>query len=170
MEGGAADDADADEFRGAFAVAHDELGELLREGGEGVEEGEPVGGGERGDFLAAGGAVGEEGDGVVGGHVAVDGDGVEGPIDGVGEEFGEGGRRYWDVGGEDAEEGGHVRVDHAGAFGHAGERIGRVRGRGEREGLREKFGKCVGGADGAGSGKPGFVVGGDGGVGGGDPG
>lgn len=63
------------------------------------------------------------------------------------------------VGAEDAEEGGHVRVDHAGAFGHAGEAVGAAGGRGEGEGSREQLGKGVCCTDGAGGGEPGVVRG-----------
>lgn len=105
-----------DEFRGPFAVADDELRELAREGCEGVLEDDAIGRREGGDGGAAGGAVGEQGDGVVGGGVAVDGDGVEGAVDGVGEEGREGGGGDGGIGGENTEEGGHVRVDHAGAY------------------------------------------------------
>ena len=76
--------------------------------------------GERVDGLPACCAVGEEGDGVVGRGVAVDGDGVEGAGNGMSEEGRKGGGWNWGVGAEDAEEGGHVGVDHPCAFGHAG--------------------------------------------------
>lgn len=79
-----------DEFRRALAVADDELRELARKGCEGVLKDDAIRGGERGDGGAAGSAVGEEGDGVVGGGVAVDGDGVERAVNGVGEEGREG--------------------------------------------------------------------------------
>ena len=116
---GSAADSDPDEFGCALAVADDELGEGLGEGCEDFLEGDAVGGGWRGDGLATCGAVGEESDGVVGGCVAVYAYAVEGAVHGVGKEGLECGG--WDrgVGGEDAEEGGHVGVDHAGAFGHA---------------------------------------------------
>lgn len=61
-------------------------------------------------------------------------------------------------------------MDHAGAFGHAGEGVGGVRGGGEGEGGGEEFGEGVGGADGAGGGEPGGVAGGEGGESGGDTG
>lgn len=108
-----------DEFRRAFAVAHDQLRERLREAGQDGLHGGVIWGGCGGDCLAACGAVGEEGDGVVGACVAIYGDGVEGAGDGMGQEGFQGGGTDGDVGAEDAEEGGHVRVDHAGAFGHA---------------------------------------------------
>ncbi len=105
-----------DEFRSPLAVADDELRELAREGCEGVLEDDAVGERERFDRGAAGGAVGEEGDGVVGGGIAVDGDGVKGAVDGVGEEGRKGGGGDGGIGGEDTKEGGHIRVDHAGAY------------------------------------------------------
>lgn len=87
-------DVDLDELGGAFAVADDEVGELLAEVGEDAGEGYVVGvegvvggWGWRGGGVVvggvvcgrrrAGGAVGEDGEGVVGGGVAVDGDAVE---------------------------------------------------------------------------------------------
>lgn len=162
------DNVDVDEFGGAFAVANDELGELLGEGCEGLQEGEAVWGGEGSDGGTAGGTVGEEGDGVVCGCVAVDGDGVEGSVDGVGEQEGKGACGDRGVGRENAEEGGHVRVDHAGAFGHACEGVRGLRGGREGEGTGEEFGKGVGCADGPRRGEPGGVRCGERGVGGGD--
>ena len=150
FEGCAVHDADADEFCGALAVADDQVGEVLGEAREDGLHGAAVGGGGRGDGGAGRGAVGEDGDGVVGAGIAVDGDGVEGVGDGVGEEGGEGGGGDGGVGAEDAEEGGHVGVDHARAFGHAREVVGRAWGGGEGEGAGEEFGEGVGGADGAG--------------------
>ncbi len=85
-EGGGVDDFDPDELGGALAVADDELGELLGEGCEDALHCEAVGGSGRGDGRAAGGAVGEDGEGVVGAGAAVYAYGVEGPLDGVGEE------------------------------------------------------------------------------------
>lgn len=61
------------------------------------------------------------------------------------------------VGAENAEEGGHVGVDHAGAFGHACETVGDVRVGRESEGCAEEFGEGVCGADCAGGGEPGVV-------------
>ena len=118
-ERGRVDDPHADELGGSFAVSHDELGELLGEVREHFLHGFSVFRGGRGDGLAVGGAVGEDGEGVVGACAAVYGFGVEGALDGGGEEGLEG--RGWDggVGAEDAEEGGHVGMDHAGAFGHS---------------------------------------------------
>lgn len=123
-KGGRVDDSHADEFRGAFAVADDELGELLREGCEDALEGDVVWGGGGGDGGAVGGAVGEESDGVVRAGAAVYAYGVEGAGDGGCEEWGE--EWGWDggVGAEEAEEGRHVGVDHAGSFGHAGYGVG----------------------------------------------
>ena len=88
-----------DELGRAFAVADYELGEGLGEGGEDLLHGGAVGGVGEGDGVASGGAVGEEGDGVVGGGVAVYAYGVEGAVDGVGEERLEGGGWDWGVGG-----------------------------------------------------------------------
>lgn len=152
-------DAYGDELGGAFAVADDELRERLRERGEDVLHGGVVVRGGGADGGAAGGAVGENGDRVVCACVAVDGDGVEGARDGVHQEGLQGGGVDGGVGAEDAEEGGHVRVDHAGAFGHAGEAVGAAGGRGEGEGSREQLGEGVCCADGAGGGEPGVVGG-----------
>lgn len=149
--GGRVCDSDADELRRALAVAHDELRELLREVREDLLHGDAVVRGGRGDGVAGGGggggAVGEDGEGVVCAGAAVYADGVEGALDGVGEEGLEGGGGDGGVGAEDAEEGGHVGVDHAGAFGHSGYGVGDVWGRGEGEGLGEEFGEGVGRTD-----------------------
>lgn len=117
-------DAHVHELGGALAVADDEFREIGGEGGEGMLHDATVGAGRVGDGRAAGGAVGQHGDGVVGAGVAVDGDAVEAAVGGVREEGVQGGRGDGRVGAEDAEEGGHVGVDHAGAFGHAGEGVG----------------------------------------------
>jgi hypothetical protein len=50
-------------------------------------------------------------------------------------------------------------VDHAGAFGHAGEAVGAAGGRGEGKGSREQLRESVCCADGAGGGEPGVVRG-----------
>ena len=118
-EGGRVGDFDPYEFGRSFAVSDDELGELLRKGGEDGLHCGPVFRGGRRDGLAAAGAVGEDGEGVVGAGAAVYAYGVEGALGGVGEEGSEG--RGWDgsVGAQDAEERGHVWMDHAGTFGHS---------------------------------------------------
>ena len=100
----------------------------------------------RRDGEPASGAIGEECYGVVGGGVAVDGDGVEGFGYCRGEEGLEGGWGDGGVDAEDPEEGGHVGVDHAGAFGEAGEAVCLGAG-GECELLREEFRESVGCAD-----------------------
>ena len=143
-KGGRVDDSDPDELGGAFAVPHDELGELLREVREHLLHGFPVLGRRRVDGLAAGGTVGEDGEGVVGACAAVYADGVEGAVDGVGEERSE--SCGWDgsVGAEDTEERGHVWMDHAGAFGHSCYRIGDGRRGGESECPGEELGESVG--------------------------
>lgn len=151
-------DADSDELGCAFAVADDEFGEGDGEGGEGCAEGFEGGGVRGGDLGTAGGAVGEDGDGVVGRGVAVDGDAVEG----LGYGGGEGGLQKWRghgrVGADDAEEGGHVGVDHARAFGHAREVVFLLAA-GQGEGLGDELGEGVGRADGFCGAQP-VVVGG----------
>jgi len=110
--GGGAGHGDFDEFCRALAVADDLVGEIA----EDVLEG----GGEIGigaDIWAFAGCSGEQR--VGGGGVAVDRDGVEGPVAAV---FQEGLERLAGQGGvgEDiGEHRGHVRGDHARAFGDA---------------------------------------------------
>ena len=58
---------------------------------------------------------------------------------------------------EYAEQSRHVRMDHAGAFGHACEAVAAVWGGGEGEGAREELGEGVCGADCTGCVEPGFV-------------
>ena len=123
-ERGRVDDPDPHELGGPLAVPHHELRELLRETGEHVPHGSSVRGRGRRDGLTAGGAVGEDGEGVVGAGAAVYADGVEGALDGVGEKGLEGGGWDGSIGAEDAEERGHIGMDHAGAFGHACYRVG----------------------------------------------
>lgn len=69
----------------------------------------------------------------------------------------QGGRGNGRIRAEDAQERGHVGVDHTGAFGHPGQVVGAAGGRREREGLREEFGEGVSCADGAGCCEPGVV-------------
>ena len=107
--------------------------------------------------MAARGAVGEDGEGVVGACAAVYAYGVEGALDGVGEERLESGGWDGSVGAEDAEEGGHVGMDHAGTFGHSGYGVGDGWRRGEGEGHGEEFGEGVGGTDRSGGREPGVV-------------
>ena len=159
---------DGHELGGTFAVADDELGERLSEGGQDVLHGGVVVRGGGADREAACGTVGEDGDGVVSASVTVDGDGVEGPGDSVLEEGLQGRGFNGCVGAKYAQEGGHVRVDHTGSFGHTGEVVGTAGGGREGEGLGEELGEGIGCADGAGSGEPGIVGGGKGGVGGWD--
>lgn len=155
---------DGDEFRGALAVADNELREGLREGGQNVLHRGVIVRGGRANGGTARGSVGEEGDGVVGAGVAVDGDGVERARDGVREEGLQ--RRGLDrgVGAEDAQERGHVRVDHPGTLGHACEAVGPSGGGREGEGPGDQLGEGVRGADGAGGGEPGLMRGGEVGV------
>lgn len=117
--GGGVDDADGHEFGGSLAVTDNEFGEVLGEAGHCGSE-LLVAFAVLGDFGASGGAVGEDGNSVVGGHVSVDGDGVEGAVGGEGEDGFKGGWGNGGIGGHEAEEGGHVGVDHSGSFGHAG--------------------------------------------------
>lgn len=158
-------DGDLDEFGRALAVAHDELAEPLGERrqdgrhGRVVLVGRVVGDG-RGVRRRGGRSVGEECHRVVGARVAVDGDGVEGLVDRVGEEGLCGARGDGRVGTQNPQEGRHVGVDHACSLGHAGQRVlcPPVRGRGERECRAEEFGERVGRADGLRRGEPGVVV------------
>lgn len=157
-----APDAHRDELGGALAVAHHELGELGHELDEDLLEGEEVCGGGRGRRVKGdgggggrgGGSVGEEGDHVVGAGVAFDGDAVVGFGGGGAQELLERGGLDGGVGAEDAERRRHVGVDHAGAFGDAGEGEGGVGEGGEGEGARGELGEGVGGADAVGGPEP----------------
>ena len=115
---GSAANFDFDYVPGAFAIGDDLQGERLADEFQRRAEFFPIvicvc------DFARAGCAVGQQRDGVVGGGVAVHGDGVEGSLDDgaqrAGEQRGGNGR----VGGEKAEHGGHVGLNHSGAFGAA---------------------------------------------------
>lgn len=156
LVGGGVGDADGDELGCALAVADDQLGQVDGEVGQCLLEGGEVGGRGAVDGLAAGGTVGEDGDGVVGRGVAVDGDAVERLGDGGRERSLQRARGDGGVGADDAEQGGHVGVDHAGALGHAGDVV-LFLAAGEGEGLGEQLGECVRGADGFGSAQPVFM-------------
>ena len=73
------------------------------------------------DFSSASGAVGKHSDHVVRRGVAVDGDAVVGFVCGGGEELLKGDWGHRGVCADDAEGGGHVWVDHPGAFCNAGD-------------------------------------------------
>ena len=118
-KGGGISNADPDELGGTFAVADDELRELLRECCDNLCESLAIFGHQRCDWVATCGAVGEESQGVVCGGIPVYADGVERAVNGVCEEGLEGFGRNGRVGEEHAKKGGHVGVNHAGAFGHA---------------------------------------------------
>ncbi len=137
-------DTDLDEFGDAFAIGDDHFGEFEHDLVEGAAE--------DAGFLGAGAdegsvglAVAHDDDGVVGAGVAIDGDAIEGEIDGVADGafdfiFGDAG-----VGGDEAEHGGHVGADHAGAFGDAAD-AERAVAAGDFDG--EGFGAGVAGHDG----------------------
>ena len=114
--GGGAEDADGEEFFGAFAVADNGFGE---DAGDFHESAADFGFTGAGGF--SGGAGGHHQKGVVCGGVAVDGDGVEclagdGSLPGAEFLRGEGG-----VYGDESQHCGHIGVDHAGALGDSGE-------------------------------------------------
>jgi hypothetical protein len=83
-------------------------------------------------------------DGIVGGHVAVDGERVERALGGGAQNF----RQFFGggdgVGHDEAERGGHLRMNHAGAFGHARYAHASV---GELHFFRSSFRARVGGHD-----------------------
>jgi hypothetical protein len=139
-------DTDFDEFGDAFAIGDDHFGEFEHDLVKGAAE--------DAGFLGAGAdeggiglAVAHDDDGIVGAGVAIDGDAIEGEIDGVADSafdfiFGDAG-----VGGDEAEHGGHVGADHAGAFGDTADAEGAVAARDfDGEGL----GAGVAGHDGLG--------------------
>ena len=115
MLGGQAVSLDLDQVSGALAVGSDAAGDvdadMLDQAGKrslvflGLD-------------LNAGGAVGQQEDGVVGGGVAVDGAHVEALVDRRGEHLLQVGSVSLGVGGDVNQHGGHVGVDHTGALGH----------------------------------------------------
>ena len=115
----AAVDFDGDQVRRPFAVGGNRLGQVFADFVErGAEFGERL----AREHRAAGRAVGQQQHRVVGAHVAVDADAIERFVDRVGERglgVGLGERR---VGHDQREHRRHVRADHRGALGDAGDR------------------------------------------------
>ncbi len=134
---------DGDESRGAFAVGGDGAGEVGADIGEGLLEfvvirSSPAEG------LLPRGAVGEDDGHVAGGSVAVDGDAVEGAIDGGAESGAEVSLVNARVGGQEGEHGGHVGMNHAGAFGDSDDAEGVAS---DSDFAGGDFGPCIGGHD-----------------------
>ena len=144
-QGGGALHQALDELGGSLGVADDGSGQVeakgLQAGGEGGS-----GGVTRRDGLAAGQAVGHDHYHVVGTGIAVHVDHVKGGVHGLAEGVGEEGGLDRDVGGDEGEHSGQVGMDHAGAFGHAAQR---VLAPGLGEASRPVLGTGVGGHDGA---------------------
>ena len=102
---------------GALAVTDDLYGKVRKHGLEGLLElgqAGPV----RCHFRARS-ATGQHQNGVVGAGVAVHGDPVERPVHQGAQRLMEQAHGHDCVGGHERQHGGHVRGDHAGAFGHA---------------------------------------------------
>ncbi len=123
--GGGLLDGDDDDLGSAFAIGGDLVGEGLADivecGGEGFGGGGVV-------DAEVGASGGEDGGGVVGAGLVIDGDGIEGAVDGLLEEFAEEWDGDLDIGGEVGEHGGmwdgESWSDHAGAFADAGDDSG----------------------------------------------
>ena len=116
--GGRAANFDFDHVPGAFAIGDDLQGERLADELQRGAEFFPIVVCVR-DFRRAGCAVGKQRDGVVRGGVAIHGDGVEGSLDDGAQRAGEQRGGNGGVGGEKAEHGGHVGMNHSRAFGAA---------------------------------------------------
>src|SRR5882672_1094319 len=139
-----ATDFDFDDALSAFAVGDD----LLCEGAADTFEscGElAVGFGAVCDGRRTGGAVGEDEERVIGGRVTVDANRVNRSRSDIAQRSLQKRRRNVGVGGDEGERGGHVGMNHAGAFGAADEMdaLG-----GHSEGGGGSFGASVRGADG----------------------
>jgi len=141
---------DGHELGGALAVAHDGLGQFpghVDQGGAHFGPARLVARDEGHAGLAGGG----HNEGIVGGGVAVHGDAVERLVrrllgHRLQQALGDAG-----VGSEEAEHGGHVRADHAGALGDAGQGDGLAV---HHHPARGSLGHRVGGHDAVGGGVP----------------
>ena len=114
--GSGVDDLERDELGNAFAIADDGFGELVHNKAESVFENLTLFASASNCFVA-GGTVGEDQDGVVGAGVAIDGDAIEGMLEGAFEGSFQTG--FGDVGisGDVTKHGRHIGIDHARSFG-----------------------------------------------------
>ncbi|MDT4843603.1 hypothetical protein FQZ97_775370 [compost metagenome] len=151
LMGGAAVDLDGDELGGALAVADDGLGDFhghlqhrLLQRGEQRAAG-------LGDFRQGGLAGGDQHAAVVGRGIAVDGDAVERLVRRVAQQVLQHALGHLGVGGEVAEHGRHVRLDHPGALADAGDGDGHTL---MDELAAGALGQGVGGHDAFGGGGP----------------
>ena len=117
---GGAFHADGDEFAGTFAVAHDGLRQFQRDAAEQFFQLAVTRVGGIVDFHLATFARGHDDEAVVGAGVAVDGDGIERGIGDFLRQELQHGLRYFGVGGDKGQHGGHVRMNHARTLGDAG--------------------------------------------------
>ena len=142
--GAAAFDLHADELGGALAIAHDGLRELLRDLDHGIAQAAAVAFVQSGNSGVAGLLCRDQHEGIVGRGVAVDRDAVERQVCGLADQRLQQLRLEHRIGGDEAEHRRHVRADHAGALGDAGD--------GDRpapddELARGRLGQRVGGHD-----------------------
>ena len=140
-------DFDGDEFGRAFAIADDGLGEFEGEAAKQVFELFVARVGDVVDFALAVFAGGDDDEAVVGAGVAVHGDAVEGVVGDFLRHQLEDGLGNFGIGGDEAEHGRHVGMNHAGAFGDAGGADGVFFA--DFAFARGGFGDGVGGHDGA---------------------
>ena len=110
-----------DELGGAFAVAHDGLGQFLRHRQHRGLEGLALGTVERSDGRVRGLVGGHDHKRVIGRGVAVDGHAVERAIGQLARQLLHHGRCHTGVCGQKAQHGGHVGADHACALADAGD-------------------------------------------------
>ncbi len=145
----------ADELGGALSVAHDGLGELLRQHGERGLQGLRLWAVRAGDLRQIRLARRDDDEGIVGRGVAIDGDAVERLVRrGAGEllqHFGRDGA----IGGDEAEHRRHIRANHARAFADTAQRHGDAVNRHLRAG---RLGQGVGGHDGGSGIEPAFAA------------
>ena len=117
---GRADDFDFDELGRALAVAHDGLSQVLAQEFQGLPEFRPL----RVAPLnrrVAGQAVGENQHGVVGRSIAVDANAIEGAFDAAAQQLLQKTGFHRGIGGDEAQHGRHVGVNHTRTFGAARE-------------------------------------------------
>ena len=144
--------ADGDEFARALAVADDGLRQFEGEAAEQFFQLAVARVGDVVDFALAAFAGGDDNEAVVGAGIAVYRDAVERHIGDFLRQQLQNGLGDFGIGGDKAEHGGHVGMDHARAFGDAGGADGMVFA--DAAFARGGFGYGIGGHDGAGGVEP----------------
>ena len=112
---------DGDELGGAFAIAHDGLGQLAGNVKQGAAQGLAVGTVQRSHSRMRGLLAGNQHKRIVGGGVAIDRDAVEGAFSDFLGQLLEQSRSNAGIGRHKTQHGGHVGPDHASALGNAGD-------------------------------------------------